>query len=114
MLVDGVADLPLEGPECLVVGLALGDVGSARGALPAFPLVGFPGPPAEPAVNIMLLPVPSSSAVNTRSSPDGPYVPYTRSSFTPPVIFIPVCRETSRRIWFRLELSALIASCPSE
>ena len=41
-------------------------------------------------------------------------LPKTRWSATPPVIFIPVCRDTSRRIWFRLESSARIVSCPPE
>src|SRR5205823_8533402 len=43
---------PLEASERFFAGLAFQPVGSARGALPAFPLVGFPGPPAEPGVPI--------------------------------------------------------------
>src|SRR5208283_466796 len=64
--------------------------------------------------NSILLPVPSSRLARIPAAAPGPTLPKTRWSATPPVIFIPVCRDTSRRIWFRLELSAVIVSWPPE
>lgn len=54
-----------------------------------------------------LLPVPSRRVLRILSGESGPYLPKTRSSVTPPVIFMLVRREISRRIWLRLELFAV-------
>ena len=59
-----------------------------------------------------LLPVPLSRVARTWEGGPGPYLPKTCSSVTPPVIFMPVWREMSRRIWLRLELSAETESWP--
>lgn len=51
------------------------------------------GASASRCTRIMLLPVPSSKEARISSGAAGPYWPKTRSSATPPVIFMPVLME---------------------